>query len=49
MSNKEQNKKKKKDDKPSTLTSCNENAYIVNKNEVREGTGLSKDAKILME
>lgn len=47
----ELNKKKKdKDGKTVTVTACNENAYIVDKNKIRsEGTGLSKNAKILME
>ena len=43
-------KKKDKDGNVTTVTACNENAYIVDKDKIRsEGTGLSPKAKILME
>lgn len=48
MKTKEEKDKKKKE-KPSNVIACNENNYIVNKNQVREDTGLSNKAKILME
>jgi hypothetical protein len=51
MNTEEQKSKKKKEDeeKPSKVVACNENSYIVDKDQVREDTGLTKDAKILME
>jgi hypothetical protein len=42
---KEEPKKKEK----TVLNPCSENAYIVNKNKVRKDTGLTENAKILME
>ena len=41
--------KKKRLKKEQILASCNENAFIVDKNKVREGLGLTSNAKILMD
>ncbi len=45
----EKKKKKKGQVAEGVVTSCNENSYIVNQNKIREGLGVTKKAKILME
>ena len=44
---KQKEKDKKKKQKP--IPTCEENSYIVNKNQIRRDTGLTENAKILME
>jgi len=49
MTDEDKKKKEEEAKKKSKLQPCSENTLITNKGQVREGVGVTKKAKILME